>query len=214
VFGVIIQVADFGTVRVNAEMTKSDDDKLMTTKARKAASVTHGTTKMLCGTTPYMYVAFKPPTFVHTTFVDGHCCGMWYAFCFRGTRPPEYFGRGHVSEKTDAFALGIIMIELLCGSSPDQTQSTAMCAREWVDEQYSPAEFLQILRSQRQQAEEAYPLGKKKANGRQGHSCEWPEAAFEELSVLALECTQPAPRRRITVCDALPKLQVIATRGI
>jgi hypothetical protein len=40
VFGVIIQVTDFGTVRVNAEMTKSDDDKLMTTKARRAASVT------------------------------------------------------------------------------------------------------------------------------------------------------------------------------
>jgi serine/threonine protein kinase len=130
------------------------------------------------------------------------------------TRPPEYFGRGHVSEKTDAFALGIIMIELLCGSSPDQTQSTAMCAREWVDEQYSPVEFLTILKTQRQKAEEAFAPGKEKASQRQGHSCEWPEAAFEELSALALECTQPAPRRRLTVRDALPTLEVIATRGI
>jgi hypothetical protein len=45
------QVADFGTVRVNEEMAKPNDE---TTTAWKAASVTHGVTKMLCGTGPYM----------------------------------------------------------------------------------------------------------------------------------------------------------------
>jgi serine/threonine protein kinase len=41
--------------------------------------------------------------------------------CVAGTRgymAPEYMERGHVSEKTDAFAFGIVLLELLIGRAP------------------------------------------------------------------------------------------------
>jgi serine/threonine protein kinase len=46
-----------------------------------------------------------------------------------GTReymPPEYSCRGHVSPKVDAFALGIVLAELLLGLSPVQNDLMKM----------------------------------------------------------------------------------------
>jgi serine/threonine protein kinase len=56
-------------------------------------------------------------THVHTKLV----CGT------KPYMPPEYTQRGHVSEKTDAFAFGLMTIELLTGLHPTY-------ARELIDE--------------------------------------------------------------------------------
>ena len=49
--------------------------------------------------------------------------------------PQEYSGRGHVSEKTDAFALGIVIVELLISGAieTEYPEAFPLKARELVD---------------------------------------------------------------------------------
>ena len=77
----VTKVADFGTVREDVR-ARENSALPSGTHNRK----THGSTKNIIGTMPYM--------------------------------PTEYFMMGHVSEKTDAFSLGILLIELFTNTSP------------------------------------------------------------------------------------------------
>jgi serine/threonine protein kinase len=98
--------------------------------------------------------------------------------------PSEYTQRGHVSERTDSFALGIVLMEMLADLHPTQ-------ARELVDE-YPRATVEVYL---------------------QDHSGEksWSDSdaarkAGSILSIVAADCTA-AQHTRSTPAAVLPKLE-------
>ena len=101
--------------------------------------------------------------------------------CIR--RPSEYTQRGHVSERTDSFALGIVLMEMLADLHPTQ-------ARELVDE-YPRTTVEAYLREHA---------------GERGWSDSDARKAGSILSVVAADCTANQ-RTRSTPAAVLPKLE-------
>jgi serine/threonine protein kinase len=115
--------------------------------------------------------------------------------------PPEYVNRGEVSARTDAFAFGIMAIELLTGLHP------AM-ARELVDNNLFEELPLKIQEHHDGKPHElAVVRGSKPAR-----KCKWPAAPLKQMSVVAAKCVRPQPRHRTTIADVLPELESISRR--
>jgi serine/threonine-protein kinase PBS1 len=107
-------------------------------------------------------------------------------------QPPEYVLSGHVSEKTDTFAFGVVLLELL----------TAMPASNKDTNEFLYSELTQVLR----EASKALPP---LLDARAG---EWPRKKALALAKIARHCVEMLPRDRCTVRDVLVELDVLAGR--
>ena len=129
--------------------------------------------------------------------------------------PMEYLQMGHVSEKTDTFAFGVVLCELLTGKPPAdyasaQTLAGAMqqvlCsgggfggAAGGDDDDGDEAAWLQRMRAQ------VVPMLDERGG-------EWPLETALGLAWCAQKCIQPFAARRCEVKDVLPQLDTLAGR--
>jgi serine/threonine protein kinase len=119
--------------------------------------------------------------------------------------PPEYYSRGQVSPRTDAFAFGIMGIELLTGLHPEE-------AREVVDD--SLFETLPAFIGQHHNGEIDRPAFSAAAvKGRPPMpKCEWPDHLLQDVAKVMTKCVRKEPKLRSTTADLLPHLeQVVST---
>ena len=107
-------------------------------------------------------------------------------------QPPEYVQLGHVSEKTDSFAFGVVLLELLTGERPADYEMGEMLSQKM----YEPL----------QDAErELPPL----LDGRAGA---WPLPRAASLGRIARSCIEMSAAKRCLVADVLPELDALAGR--
>jgi serine/threonine protein kinase len=97
----------------------------------------------------------------------------------KGYMPPEYEKSGHVSEKTDSFAFGVVLVELLTGK-------VALEAAALYHEEPDLFEDMQQFTDARAGA--------------------WPAAVVEGLAAVAKECICMHVRNRAAVRDVIPRL--------
>jgi serine/threonine protein kinase len=106
--------------------------------------------------------------------------------------PLEYSQMGHVSEKTDTYAFGIVLCELLTGEGPSNFEKGEMLSQKM----YEPL----------QDAErELPPL-------LDGSAGAWPLPRATALGRIARSCIEMAVAKRCLVADVLPQLDEIAGR--
>ena len=152
-----------------------------------------------------------------------------------GTGPyisPEYEKRGHVSPRTDSFALGecgvgfskrialhayclshactptqgIVIIELITGLHP-------VVVRELVDESFF--EELPDVIKQHYDGNAAMPaLSAAQVESPQFfQKCVWPDSALQQLSVIAAKCCRLQTKVRSTIAEVLPALEELGNAG-
>jgi hypothetical protein len=110
--------------------------------------------------------------------------------------PQEYSGRGHVSEKTDAFALGIVILELLISGAikAEHPDAFPLTARELVDsEDVGPLSDTVLAMA----TKGGWAGGKAGGNGL---------LAAKVLTDIAISCTRVTKMRQ-TPAQVLPKLE-------
>ena len=107
-------------------------------------------------------------------------------------QPHEYALSGHVSEKTDSFAFGVVLLELLTAMPPSDEASNEFlyCTLQPV---------LQSLKA----------LLPPVLDGRAG---KWPTKKALALATIARRCLETFARERCTVSDVLVELDVLAGR--
>jgi hypothetical protein len=105
----------------------------------------------------------------------------------------EYGGKGQVSTRTDSFAFGIMVIELITGLNP-------VAVRDIVDDAMSD-EAAELIREHHDNA-----VAKARAAGK---DCEfvWPVGPLEIMCRIAAKCTVLQQKRRTTVEKVLPELE-------
>ena len=107
-------------------------------------------------------------------------------------QPPEYTGQGHVSEKTDTFAFGVVLLELLTAKPPSNKDTG----------EFLYCELSQVLR----RAGKALPP---LLDARAG---KWPRKKVLALAKIAQKCIEMFVRDRCAVRDVLVELDVLAGR--
>ena len=107
-------------------------------------------------------------------------------------QPPEYTGQGHVSEKTDTFAFGVVLLELLTAKPPSNKVSSDYLYSELAPMMEEPATALPPLLDRR--------AGK------------WPVEKAVALAAIAKKCLEMYARKRVAVRDVLVELDVLAGR--
>ena len=106
-----------------------------------------------------------------------------------GYMPPEFVTMGHVSEKTDSYAFGITLLEVLTGKPP----------REVV-----------ALHAQERQLFERIASGQLADAAAGG----WPAAVLGEAAGVAKGCLLFHAKRRKAVLDVLPQLTALRHAGL
>ena len=103
---------------------------------------------------------------------------------------------GRVSTKTDTYAFGVVLLQILTGRPPlsGDTPQTRMSLAE--------ATFVQLQHPKRHQAE----LVDARAGG-------WPAKAWCKMAVVARHCVVFNPEDRCTVADVVARLDALAGRG-
>ena len=115
--------------------------------------------------------------------------------------PLEYVNRGEVSARTDAFAFGIMAIELLTGLHPAMV-------RELVD-----SNLFEELPQMIQKLHDGKPHDLAVVRGSKPvRTCKWPAAPLKRMSMVAAKCVRLQPRLRTTIADVLPELESISRR--
>jgi serine/threonine protein kinase len=109
--------------------------------------------------------------------------------------PMEYLQSGHVSEKTDTYAFGVVLCELLSSKPPFNSDTCQMLA----------AEMQQLLPLQ-----PAAAMLPQLLDARAGA---WPRGAAVELARIARLCVSAFARERCTVRDVIHALDVLAGRA-
>ena len=112
--------------------------------------------------------------------------------------PGEYLQMGHVSEKTDTYAFGVVLLELLTGKPPfDEGTKEVLpyaMARPLAD------------------AEQQLPPMLDKRIGDGDHA--WPLPCALALGRIANRCIAPIASERCVVADVLPELDALAGRQV
>ena len=121
--------------------------------------------------------------------------------------PPEYIKHGHVSEKTDAYSMGVLIIELLISEYFVATDPGVMAhtfcleARELIDDEMDDTLAAAI---------EAKSAG--------FAQCSWASSAearqaAKALAAVAVKCTRGA-KKRCTPAEVLPELEAAACAAV
>jgi serine/threonine protein kinase len=111
--------------------------------------------------------------------------------------PMEYLQSGHVSEKTDTYAFGVVLCELLTGKPPFDSGTGELLA----------AQMQQMLQVQQPEAVLLPQLLDARAGA-------WPRGgAAMELARTAQRCMLPFAHDRCTVRDVVRSLDVLAGRA-
>ena len=121
--------------------------------------------------------------------------------------PPEYLRRGQVSERTDAFALGVLIVELLVSEGYDiddvatgrqDVRVTCEDARVLVDDHMGDADALRA----------AIECLSSKCAGSSWASSGAAKRAAAALTEVAINCVK-GPASRSTPDDVLPQLEAV-----
>ena len=112
----------------------------------------------------------------------------------------EYLQQGHVSEKTDTFALGVVLCELLTGDPPTNHESGEMLATTMYFEVLADAEAALPPRLDTQLGAGA------------GGDDSWPLDRAVALGRIARRCIEMQVSRRCVVADVLSELDALAGR--
>ena len=107
-------------------------------------------------------------------------------------QPPEYVLSGHVSEKTDAFAFGVVLLELLTAKPPSSPETN----------DFLYCELSPVLRA----ATKALPPLLDRRAG------QWPRKTALALAAIAHRCVEMFPRDRCTIRDVLVEIDELAGR--
>jgi serine/threonine protein kinase len=102
----------------------------------------------------------------------------------RGYMPPEYANTGHVSEKTDSYAFGIVLLELVTGKAPED----AILLHEDNEEE---------------------ALGAAVAACRDKRAGEWPAGVVSGLAQAAEQCLKLYAKRRASVKEVQPLIETL-----
>ena len=115
----------------------------------------------------------------------------------------EYSGRGHVSERTDSFAFGVMAIELMTGLHP-------ILARELIDDH----EFAELPAAIQQLHDgtiaEPTLAGVTSASK---SKCKWPTEPLGQMALIAAKCSRLQAKRRSTIREVLPELSEAYASG-
>ena len=106
--------------------------------------------------------------------------------------PPEYIQSGHVSEHTDTFAFGVVLLELLTGRPPYEHDTHKMLVNEM-------AVVLEDIENRL----------KPVLDGKAGHA---DLRTLSRIAAIAEKCVKPHVHKRCTVMDVRPELDEIAER--
>jgi len=108
--------------------------------------------------------------------------------------PMEYLQSGHVSEKTDTYAFGVVLCELMSSKPPFNSDTCQMLA----------AEMQQLLQQ---------PVAAMLPQLLDARAGAWPRGAAVELARIARLCVSAFARERCTVRDVIHALDVLAGRA-
>ena len=105
-------------------------------------------------------------------------------------QPGEYLQQGHVSEKTDTYAYGVVLLELLTGRPPFDAESKELLSYAMAPMLREPEQLLPSLLD--------------------GRAAGWPRLSALVLARIAARCAEPVVRERCTVRAVLSEVEATA----
>ena len=107
--------------------------------------------------------------------------------------PPEYLQQGHVGVKTDTYAFGIVLLELLTGRPPFNPETREPLADAVYQALLDPKRFM-----------------RDNVDMRAG---DWSPKKWRKLAVVARRCSERAYPERCAVADVVQEIDALAGRG-
>ena len=193
----VAKVADFGTARMAPQLA------LSTATLR----LDHHSTQLIVGTKPYM-----PAEVIHSplaTRARSHAQSL--TCCLPAACPPplclcvaneQYLQSGHVSEKTDTFAFGVVLLELLTARPPYDEELGPLHTSSYKM-LCDPARCLGAA------LDTCVPVSSWVASRRAPGVV---SGRALELCIIAKQCLEASAQTRCTMREAMPAVVALAAR--
>ena len=107
--------------------------------------------------------------------------------------PMEYSQQGHVGVKTDTYAFGIVLLELLTGRPPRNPSTAEPLAATVYEALQDPQRHMRAF-----------------ADARAGN---WKARSWCKLMEIARHCSEDTYQRRCAVADVVGEIDALAGRG-